>query len=67
MPARSMASATISFGLVSVPVNLYSTSESAASVSFNMVHKKDGTRLKQQYICPKDSEVVEKDDIAKGY
>jgi DNA end-binding protein Ku len=67
MPARSMASATISFGLVSVPVNLYSTSESAASVSFNMVHKKDGTRLKQQYICPKDGEAVERDDIAKGY
>jgi len=67
MPARSMASATISFGLVSVPVNLYSTSESTASVSFNMVHKKDGTRLKQQYICPKDGEVVERDDIAKGY
>jgi DNA end-binding protein Ku len=67
MPARSMASATISFGLVSVPVSLYSTSESAASVSFNMVHKKDGTRLKQQYICPKDGEVVERDDIAKGY
>ena len=67
MPARPMASATISFGLVSVPVNLYSTSESAASVSFNMVHKKDGTRLKQQYICPKDGEIVERDEMAKGY
>ena len=62
-----MASATISFGLVSVPVGLYSTSESAASVSFNMVHKKDGTRLKQQYICPKDGEIVERDEMAKGY
>ena len=62
-----MASATISFGLVSVPVSLYSTSESAASVSFNMVHKKDGARLKQQYICPKDGEVVERDEMAKGY
>jgi DNA end-binding protein Ku len=62
-----MASATISFGLVSVPVSLYSTSESAASVSFNMVHKKDGTRLKQQYICPKDGEIVERDEMAKGY
>jgi len=62
-----MASATISFGLVSVPVSLYSTAESAASVSFNMVHKKDGTRLKQQYICPKDGEIVERDDMAKGY
>ena len=67
MAARSIGSATISFGLVSVPVNLYSSSESAASVSFNMVHKNCGTRLKQQYICPKDSEVVEKDDIVKGY
>lgn len=67
MPARSLGSATISFGLVSVPVNLYSSSESAASVSFNMVHKSCGTRLKQQYICPKDNVVVEKDEIAKGY
>lgn len=67
MAARSIGSATISFGLVSVPVNLYSSSESAASVSFNMVHKACGTRLKQQYICPKDNAVVEKDDIVKGY
>lgn len=67
MPARPIASATISFGLVSVPVKLYSSSESAASVSFNMVHKACGTRLKQQYICPKENLVVEKDDIAKGY
>lgn len=67
MPARAIGSANISFGLVSVPVNLYSTAESSATVSFNMVHKKCGTRLKQQYICPKDGEVVEKDDIAKGY
>ncbi len=67
MAARSIGSATISFGLVSVPVNLYSSSESAASISFNMVHKSCGTRLKQQYTCPKDNVVVEKDDIAKGY
>ena len=67
MPARSIGSATISFGLVSVPVSLYSSSESSATVSFNMLHKACGTRLKQQYICPKDGQVVEKDDIAKGY
>jgi DNA end-binding protein Ku len=67
MPARPIASATISFGLVSVPVKLYSSSESAATISFNMVHKTCGTRLKQQYICPKDEVIVEKDDIAKGY
>jgi len=67
MAARTMGSATISFGLVSVPVVMYSSSESAASVSFNMLHKSCGTRLKQQYICPKDNVVVERDEMAKGY
>ena len=68
MPARSIGNATISFGLVSVPVNLYSSSESKASVSFNMLHKKCGGRLKQQYICPRDNnEVVERTDTVKGY
>src|SRR6266550_4452926 len=67
MPARSIASATISFGLVSVPVNLYSSSESKTSVSFNMLHKKCNSRLKQQYTCPKDNEVVGREDTVKGY
>ena len=67
MTARSIGSATISFGLVSVPVSVYSASESAARVSFNMLHKKCGSRLKQQYLCTKDGEIVEKDDMAKGY
>jgi DNA end-binding protein Ku len=67
MPARSIATATISFGLVSVPVNLYSSAESKASVSFNMLHKKCGSRLKQQYICLKENEVVTRDDTVKGY
>ena len=68
MPARPIGTATISFGLVSVPVSLYSSSESKASVSFNMLHKKCGGRLKQQYICPKDeNQVVERSDTVKGY
>jgi DNA end-binding protein Ku len=67
MPPRAIGTATISFGLVSVPVSLYSASESSATVSFNMLHKSCGGRLKQQYVCPKDGGVVEKDDIAKGY
>ena len=67
MPARSIASATISFGLVSVPVNLYSSAESKSSVSFNMLHRKCSGRLKQQYICPKDdNEVVGRDETVKG-
>src|SRR4051812_34485651 len=67
MPARSIGTATISFGLVSVPVNIYSSSESKTSVSFNMLHKKCNSRLKQQYTCPKDNEVVTRDDTVKGY
>jgi DNA end-binding protein Ku len=67
MSARPIGSATISFGLVSVPIKLYSSAESASAVSFNMLHKACGTRLKQQYVCPKDGVIVEKDDIAKGY
>jgi DNA end-binding protein Ku len=68
MPARNIGTATISFGLVSVPVQIFSSSESKSSVSFNMLHKKCGTRVKQQYICPKDNdEVVARDDMVKGY
>src|SRR5687768_731818 len=68
MAARSISTATISFGLVSVPVNLYSSAESKASVSFNMLHKKCNGRLKQQYICPVDNnEVVSRDETVKGY
>ncbi len=68
MPARSTGTATISFGLVSVPVHVYSSAESKASVSFNMLHKKCGTRVKQQYVCPKDNnEVVPREDMVKGY
>ncbi|HEX6106106.1 MAG TPA: Ku protein [Gemmatimonadales bacterium] len=67
MPARTIGSATISFGLVSVPVTLFSSSESAATISFNMLHTKCGSRLRQQYVCSKEGTVVEKDEICKGY
>jgi DNA end-binding protein Ku len=67
MTARSIGSATISFGLVSVPVNLFSSSESSGALSFNMIHTKCGSRLKQQYICAKEGTIVEKDEVSKGY
>ena len=67
MAARTIGSATISYGLVSVPVNLFSSSESSAAISFNMIHSKCGSRLKQQYVCAKEGMVVEKDEISKGY
>jgi DNA end-binding protein Ku len=67
MSAHPIGSATLSFGLVSVPVRMFSTGESAAAISFNWLHKKDGARLKQQYVCSKDGEKVEKDDMVKGW
>jgi len=67
MSARPIGSATIAFGLVSVPIKLYSTSESSAGVTFNWLHKQCGSRLKQQYVCAKDGQKVEKDEMVKGY
>jgi DNA end-binding protein Ku len=67
MPARPIGSATISFGLVSVPIQLYSASESTAAVSFNWINRKTGARLKQQYVDARSGEKVEKEDMIKGY
>jgi len=67
MPARAIGTATISFGLVSIPVKLYTSTESGSDVSFNMLHGACGSRLKQQYICTKDGEIVERDQTVKGY
>jgi DNA end-binding protein Ku len=64
---RSIGSLTISFGLVAIPVKLYSATQSTGQISFNMLHKDCGSRLKQQYVCLKDGQVVERDDIVKGY
>jgi DNA end-binding protein Ku len=67
MAPRAIATATVSFGMVSIPVKLYSAAESSASVSFNLLHKKDNSRLKQQYVCPVDGEIVTRDQMVKGY
>jgi DNA end-binding protein Ku len=67
MAARSIASLTVSFGLVAIPVKLYSATRSTGSIHFNLLHKKDGSRLKQQYVCLKEGTVVEREDIVKGY
>jgi DNA end-binding protein Ku len=67
MSARPFASGTIAFGLISIPIQLYSTGESAAGIQLNMMHRKCGSRLRQQYVCPVDNEVVGKDGIARGY
>jgi DNA end-binding protein Ku len=67
MAARSIASLTVSFGLVSIPVKLYSATEASRAISFNMLHKACGSRLKQQYLCAKEEVVVPREDMVKGY
>jgi DNA end-binding protein Ku len=67
MAARSIGSLTISFGLVAIPVKLYSATQSGNAISFNLLHKACGSRLKQQYICQKEGVVVERDEMVKGY
>ena len=64
---RSIGSLTVSFGLVAIPVKLYTATQSSAQISFNLLHKDCGSRLKQQYVCLRDGQVVERDDIVKGY
>jgi len=65
--ARSIASLTISFGLVAIPVKLYSATVSSERISFNLLRQKDGSRVKQQYVAVNDGKPVERSEMVKGY
>jgi DNA end-binding protein Ku len=65
--ARSIASLTISFGLVAIPVKLYSATISSERLSFNLLRQKDGSRVKQQYVAVNDGALVERSEMTKGY
>jgi DNA end-binding protein Ku len=67
MAARSIGSATLSFGLVAIPVKVYATTGSESDFSFNLLERKTGSRLKQQYVSQQTGEVVPRDEIVKGY
>ncbi|KQY79719.1 Ku protein [Pelomonas sp. Root1444] len=64
--ARSIASLSLSFGLVNVPVKLYSATEPGSEIRFNLLDK-DGSRVKQQYVNERTRAVVERKDMVKGY
>ena len=66
MPPHSLGSGTISFGLVSIPVRLY-TAASSASVSFNQLHGVCGSRIRQQTFCPRCNRTVERAELVRGY
>jgi DNA end-binding protein Ku len=66
MPPHSIGSGNISFGLVSIPIKMFSAA-SSGGVSFNQLHQKCGGRIRQQQICPTCNEVVERGSLVKGY
>jgi DNA end-binding protein Ku len=67
MAARSIATLTVSFGMVSIPVKLFSATEASRALSFNLLHKGCGSRLRQQYFCVKEDVPVSRDEMVKGY
>jgi DNA end-binding protein Ku len=66
MPARSIASATICFGLVSIPIKVFTATQSK-SVRFNMLDPRDKSRVKQQYVSAASGEAVDRDTLVRGY
>ena len=64
--AASVWSGYLTFGLISMPVRLFSGARSTG-ISFNMLHRDDLQRVKQQYYCPADNRVVDRSEIVKGY
>ena len=64
--AASVWSGYLTFGLISMPVRLFSAARSS-HVQFNMLHRDDHVRIKQQLYCPQDERVVSRDEIVKGY
>jgi DNA end-binding protein Ku len=66
MPPHSIGSGTISFGLVSIPVKLY-TATASGTVSFHLLHARCGSRIKQQLVCQVCNETVDRAGLVRGY
>jgi DNA end-binding protein Ku len=64
---RAIATGQIAFGLVSIPVKLFSAAETSEKVSFNMLHGDCGSRVQQQLFCPKDERTIDRTEVVKGY
>lgn len=64
---RAFATAQISFGLVSIPVRLFTATESSEKISFNMLHRDCGSRIQQQLYCPKDERTIDRTETVKGF
>src|SRR5919197_3557860 len=67
MAPRSTGSASVLSGLGSITVKIYADSQPSAGLSFNILHARWGSRVRQQYVCAKDGEKVERDETVRGY
>jgi DNA end-binding protein Ku len=65
--ARSMWKGAIQFGLVTIPVKLYTATESDYTIRFNMLHEPDLTRIQMKVWCPEDEKVISRSETVKGY
>ena len=66
MASRPIAYGNISFGLVSIPLELFSAARSK-SVSFNLLHEKDRSRIQQKIYCPVDDAIIDRSELVRGY
>ncbi len=66
MPARSISTASLTFGLVSIPVRLFPAT-SSKSVTFHLLHAKDQSRIQQKIYCPKEDKLVDRSELVRGY
>ena len=67
MPARAISSGTIAFGLVSIPCKLFPSASPSDAIRFNNLHRDCGHRVRNRHYCPKHDEIVQRDDLVKGY
>jgi DNA end-binding protein Ku len=65
--ARSMWKGAIQFGLVTIPVKLYTATESDYAIRFNMLHETDHSRIQMKVWCPEDEKVISRGETVKGY
>jgi DNA end-binding protein Ku len=66
MPARPIANGSISFGLVSIPVKLFTATRSK-SISFHLLHGKDNSRIQQKVFCPADNAIIDRSELVRGF
>ena len=66
MAPRSIWNGTITFGLVNVPIKLYTATESK-TIHFSEVHAKDGAQIEHRRVCPKEDKEIDYDEVVKGY